>query len=63
MLKTKLWDQNIAFGSNSMDMLCVYLVSRWSGGRWWGLKDVYARSLADLVNMYQSQHFELELTK
>jgi hypothetical protein len=32
MLKTKLWDQEIALASNSMDTLCVYLVSRWSGG-------------------------------
>jgi hypothetical protein len=59
MLKTKLWDQKIAFTGNSMDKLCVYLVYRWSGGRWWGSIDVYARSLVDLVNMYRSHSIEL----
>jgi hypothetical protein len=59
MLKTKLWDQKIAFAINSMDKLCVYLFSRWSGGQWQGLIDVYARSLVDLVNMYRSHHIEL----
>jgi hypothetical protein len=58
MLKTKLWDQKIAFTSNSMDKLCVYL-SGWSGVRWWDLIDVYARYLVDLVNMYRSHHIEL----
>jgi hypothetical protein len=47
-----LWDQKIAFASNSMDMLCVYLICRWSRGRWRCLIDIYARSLVDLVNMY-----------
>jgi hypothetical protein len=41
-----------------MDKLCVYLISSWSGGRWWGLEDVYVQSLADLVNMHQSHHIE-----
>jgi hypothetical protein len=59
MLKTKLWDQKIAFASNSMDKLCVYLISRWSRGRWRGLIDVYTRSLVDLVNMYRGDHIEL----
>jgi hypothetical protein len=47
-----LWDQKIAFASNSMDKLCVYLICRWSRGRWRCLIDIYARSLVDLVNMY-----------
>jgi hypothetical protein len=59
MLKTKLWDQKIAFASNSIDKLYVYLVSKWSRRRWRGLIDVYARSLVDIVNIYQSHHIEL----
>jgi hypothetical protein len=41
----------MAVASNSMDKLCVYLITMWSGGRCRDLIDVYARALTNLVNV------------